>query len=449
MTRAAVRQWLDWFETSYWFVPVIAGVIAVVLARLMLWLDFVIPDEVLAKGVMIYSGSPSETRSSLVGIAGSILGTAGIVFSLLTLPMSVAASQFGSRLLRVYLRDRTTQFILGAFTGAFVYCLVAALSIPPTSVDANTPQLTMTFAILLTFISFFGLIALIHHMGVSLEAPNVVAAASEELQSVVHSTWSPDTARKVIDQLIPSERGAEHLSKDGHPIRATRLGYIQAVDPEIILPLAIKYDLVIHLVSKPGSFVQEGEVVALVYPPKSVTPLIAQNIRDCYLLGNLRTPAQDIEYAVNQLVEIALRAMSAAINDPFTAMTCLDHLGAGLALYVTQRTTLADFSDYQSRIILTPITLGELLDSAFNMLRRVSRESPDVLLAIINTLDVIGQACRKEDERAQIVRHIELVKVEGNLSAAGVWDKERMNRRSSKLISIYSKPAPEQVAEEN
>jgi uncharacterized membrane protein len=101
MRRAVFRRWLDRFQTSYWFTPVVASALAVLFARLMVWIDEMIPNHLLATSLVVYTGGPEEARSALLGLAGTILGTAGIVFSLLTLPMSVAASQFGSRLLRV------------------------------------------------------------------------------------------------------------------------------------------------------------------------------------------------------------------------------------------------------------------------------------------------------------------------------------------------------------
>src|SRR3954468_6037768 len=107
MTRAVFRQRLDRAQTSFWFVPVIMSIVAIVLGRLLLWVDALLPDDVFAYSTWIFSAGPAETRSALLSMAGTVLATAGIVFSLLTLPMSVAAAQFGSRLLRVYLRDRT------------------------------------------------------------------------------------------------------------------------------------------------------------------------------------------------------------------------------------------------------------------------------------------------------------------------------------------------------
>jgi uncharacterized membrane protein len=442
MRRAILRQWLDRLQTSYWFVPGIASILAVLLARILIWVDIQIPNYLLVNSSIIYTGGIAETRAALLGMAGSVLGTAGIVFSLLTLPMSVAAAQFGSRLLRVYLRDRTTQFVLGAFAGTFVYCITVALSIPASS-NAEAPQIAMTVGLVLTLGTFFSLIALIHHMGTSLEAPNVIAAASQELRDVLNETVTLDTDDTKGDFHAPLEWWDAHIKLEGLPIYATALGYIQAIDPEIIRPLASKHNLIIRLVSKPGTFVQKGELLAMVYPHQHVMPHVAETIRDCYVLGNLRTPSQDVQYAFNQLVEVALRAMSPAINDPYTAITCLDHLGAGLAIYVdkSHEMRLNPEAMRGQRIIFNPLSLAEVLDATFSMLRRASREMPDVLLAMVEALAVTAQQCTQADERAEVVRHIQLVEMESNASAAIAADKQRVSARCRQLSATYSEPA--------
>jgi uncharacterized membrane protein len=138
--RVAARNTWDRLEVSFWFAPAIMSVAAVLLAWVMFWIDGQIPNDALATSRFVLSGTVGEMRSALLNMAGTVLATAGVVFTLLTLPLSTVAAQYGSRLLRVFLGDRTTQFVLGMFVGTFVYCIAAALSIPPTSVEQGAPQ---------------------------------------------------------------------------------------------------------------------------------------------------------------------------------------------------------------------------------------------------------------------------------------------------------------------
>ena len=116
---------------SFWFAPALMALGAVLLAWTMYWVDNRIPNEALQTSRFILSGTVGELRAALLSIATTTLATAGVVFTLLTLPLSTVAAQYGSRLLRLFLGDRTTQSVLGMFVGTFVYCMAAALSVEP------------------------------------------------------------------------------------------------------------------------------------------------------------------------------------------------------------------------------------------------------------------------------------------------------------------------------
>ncbi len=279
-----------------------------------------------------------------MSIASTVLATAGVVFTLLTLPLSTVAAQYGSRLLRLFLGDRTTQFVLGMFVATFVYCIAAALSIPPVEVEPESPQLTATVGLYLMLATFATLILLVQHISTMLQAPNIAAAAGAELLDVVSAeipdeVTSGDGGKDGFEiRPDPGSQGAPAalMDTEGYPVRVKVTGYIQYIDPEIMLTLAREKDLVIRLLHKPGHFVGHGAVVALVWPAGRVDEQLDKLIRRAFQIGNGRTPTQDVEYAVNQLVEMAVRAMSPAINDPFTAMTCLDHIGDGLVQFIRQ-----------------------------------------------------------------------------------------------------------------
>ena len=182
-----MRQTLDRIQVGYWFVPLVAAILAFFLSRLTLWADARIPNAPAGTFGLFQVGSVIAVRTALLGIAATILTTTGVVFSLLMVPLSVAASQFGSRLLRVYLKDRTTQIILGIFVGTFVYCLSLASSIPTADPTMEGPQISVTLGFFLSLVAFASVIVLIHNIGVILQAPNVVAAASHELRAVIRS----------------------------------------------------------------------------------------------------------------------------------------------------------------------------------------------------------------------------------------------------------------------
>jgi uncharacterized membrane protein len=435
MRNVTFRRILDRLRVNLWFTPLISALAAVILAWTLAWVDGLIPNEALQNSKLVLSSTATELRSIMAAAAGVTLATAGVVFSLLTLPLSTVAAQYGSRLLRVFLSDRTAQIVLGMFVGTIVYCLAVALAIPPAEVEPDPLQVAPTFGLFLMVAAFGSLIWLIHHISTMLQAPNIVAAAGAELLAVVQAMLETPTGQETQSSTgtLPPELAANK----GYPIKASQTGYIQAIDPAAILNLTREKDLIICLQRKPGHFVRPGTVMALIWPAARVDEALAEQIQDVFELGHQRTPTQDIEYAVNQLVEVAVRAMSPAINDPFTAMNCLDYLGDGLALMASYggRPSHIYFYDHNGRLALVfeSATLEQLLATAFDMLRHASSDNARVLLHLLETIEVIGRASQCHEVRQELLRHVALVEAESLNSALIEPDKQAIHRRSEAL----------------
>ncbi|MCJ7742036.1 MAG: DUF2254 domain-containing protein, partial [Methanoregula sp.] len=166
MSRIAGRHAWDRIRVNFLFIPAVMALGAMLLAWSMYWLDGQIPNEVLNTSRFIVSGSVSELRGYLFGMATTVLTTAGVVFTLLTLPLSTVAAQYGSRLLRIFLGDRTTQFVLGMFVATFAYCICGAMIVPPVEVQPEGPQILTTIGLYLLVASFAALILLIQHISI-------------------------------------------------------------------------------------------------------------------------------------------------------------------------------------------------------------------------------------------------------------------------------------------
>jgi uncharacterized membrane protein len=435
--RVTARYNWDRLKVSFWFAPVVMSLAAILLAWAMYWVDGRIPNETLQDSRFILSGTPGEIRTMLISMASTVLATAGVVFTLLTLPLSTVAAQYGSRLLRIFLGDRTTQLVLGMFVATFVYCLAAALSIPPVDVEPEGPQVTATVGLLLLLGTFASLILLIQHISTMLQAPNIAAVAGAELLNVVLAEI-PEVTSGDGREAQYETRPDSLVEKDGYPIRVRRAGYIQYIDPHYMLTMAREKDLVIRLLRKPGHTVWREARVALVWPAARVDEELDQQIRKAFRIGNGRTPTQDVAYAVNQLVEMAVRAMSPAINDPFTAMTCLDHIGNGLVLFVQQGEKSPYYYDRDNRLrlVLEPVTFLELLDGAFDMLRHASCDNASVLLHMLDVIDDVGQQASPPEARQELRRHVSLIQAESQAGAIIEWDRERINRRCIELSDL-------------
>ena len=202
-----------------------------------------------------------------------------------------------------------------------------------------------------------------------------------------------------------------------------------------MLTLAREKDLVIRLLRKPGHYVWPGAVVALVWPANRVDERLEEQIGRAFQIGNGRTPTQDVEYAVNQLTEMAVRAMSPAINDPFTAMTCLDHIGDGLVKFIQQGERGSHYYDRDGRLrlILEPVTFDELLSAAFDMLRHASCDNASVLLHMLEVIDLIGQETKSPEARQQLLRHVSLIQAESQAGELIEQDQHTIHLSSQAL----------------
>ena len=322
------------------------------------------------------------------------------------------------------------------FTATFVYCLASALSIPPAEVEPDGPQITATVGLYLMLAAFASLILLVQHISTMLQAPNIAAAAGAELRDVVLAEV-PEQAEerdglKEGSMILPDTL----VEKEGYPIRVKQAGSIQYIDPEYILTLAQENDLIIRLLRKPGHIVWRDSQVAIVWPAERVNEELEHQIRNAFRIGNGRTPTQDVAYGVNQLVEMAVRAMSPAINDPFTAMTCLNYIGEGLALFIKHGEKTPYYYDQNSRLrlILEPITFAELLDDAFDMLRHASCDNASVLLHMLEVIQTISQEVNSTKANRELLRHINLIQEETSAGSIIGSDRERISRRCMDLI---------------
>lgn len=436
MRRVTARHNWDRLRVSFWFAPAITAVAAVLLAWAMYWWDTQIPNETLRASRFVLAGSASELRTTLLNIAGTVLATAGVVFTLLTLPLSTVAAQYGSRLLRLFLGDRTTQLVLAMFVGTFVYCIAASLSIPSGDAGLEAPQLTATVGLYLMLATFASLILLVQHISIMLQAPNIAAAAGAELMNVMRVETPDEISRGDEESQAGRRAQAALVEKEGYPVGVKGTGYIQTIDPDIMLTLAREKDLVVRLLRKPGDFVWQGTVVALVWPAARVDEQIDKQIRHTFRLGNQRTPTQDVECAVNRLVEMAVRAMSPAINDPFTAMTCLDHLANGLTQFAQQGgESLNSYDrDGQLRLVFEPVTFDVLLSAAFDMLRHASCDNATVLLHMLEVIDAVGQATPSPESHQLLRHHVSLIQAESHAGALIEQDRQLVQRSCEALL---------------
>ncbi len=328
--RVQIFKALDRLRTSFWFLPAVMAAGTMVLAFVTVSLDKQMTDWLTFNWGLTFNGG-AEGASSLLGvIAGSMITIAGVVFSMTLVALSLASSQLGPRLLRNFMSDTPTQVVLGTFVATFLYCLLVLRTIRRAEEVLFVPHLSVTLGVLLAVVSVGVLIYFIHHVSVSIQANEIVARVGAELIQGMERLF-PENIGRGASQILAEPPGAGFLdtfSREARPIGAAGDGYLQFVDGDALMALAREEDVVIRLERRPGHYVVAARPLAMVWPGNRVTDELINRINSVIALGNQRTFGQDTEFAVNQLVEIAIRALSPGVNDPFTAMTCVDHLGS-------------------------------------------------------------------------------------------------------------------------
>nr|WP_276510196.1 DUF2254 domain-containing protein [Longimicrobium terrae] len=417
-------------RATYWFIPSLMAVGAAALALGLVQADHMLSARQTAALGWVFSGGPEGARSLLAMVAGSVMGTAGVTFSITIAALTLASSQLGPRLLSGFMRDRGNQFVLGTFIATFTYCLLVLRTVRgDEEVTRFVPALAVTGGLVLGLASLGVLIYFIHHVAVSIQAPNVVASVGRELAREVEREFAiPDGSEPSLDATLP----------DGFDERADAVpspadGYVQAVDDRGLLRFAERTGTLLVAEMRPGSFVIEGGPLVRAWPPESLDDEGRRALRACFVIGSQRTAEQDVEFAVDQLVEVAVRALSPAINDPFTAMGSLDWLGAALCRAARGRTpySFVRGADGEVRVVQRcPIRFVGLVDAAFNQIRQFGARSPAVVLRMLETIHAVLRCTRGDpDEVDALVRHAEMVHRAGMDGAAEPRDRADIEDR--------------------
>ena len=365
---------------------------------------------------LLYSGGVDGARALLGAIAGSIISVAALASSIAITALALASGQFGSRLLRNFMDDRGFQITLGTFNGTFLFCLVILRSTRSAEEGGGgVPQVSVTAALILAVLCVFLLIYFLHHMARAIQAPFVVADAAHDLNREIDRLYSKSVEKKAAAAPVRVEEIEQSLPDwdAGFSIEAAKLGYIKAVNYDRLLRIATAHDAAFKLAFRAGNWVGTGDTLVRVWPPLS--PIAYEDeVRECFILGRDRSAVQDPEYGINQLVEIASRALSPAINDPFTAMTCLDYLGASLN-HILRCDIPAPYlldEKRELRIIVNSVTFPGLCDAAFNMIRRYGANSPAVMIRMLETMAKVGAKCHTPAQNDAIAKHARLARDE-------------------------------------
>lgn len=442
--KARIEWAWDAVRASYWFVPLVMAVGALVLSLVTLAIDEALPDEGVRNFGWVFSGGPDGARALLATAGGSAITVAGVVFSIAIVAMALASAQYGPRLLRNFMRDVGNQVSLGSFLATFTYSLLVLRTVRGESEGLFVPNLSVTVGVVMTMGSIGVLIYFIHHAAASIQVANILAAAAEDLDhTIVHlypSTlgFEPPTGDGESARLLPDD-----FERDAVPITASRTGYIDAIDTDGILGATTRHDLIVRIEVRPGSFVEPGNVLAYAWPADRVDAAITRELDHALLLGNQRTEFQDTEFAIQQIVQIGVRSLSPAINDPFTAFMCLDRLGAALSALAERPRPSRYRHDRHGalRVVADSATFEVMLSQALTEIRHAGRGNLTVTVRILETIEVVAGHARAPEDLAALRRHADRV-VEGSVrTLPEPWERVVIEDRHRRALAAIDRAA--------
>jgi uncharacterized membrane protein len=329
---------------------------------------------------------PQVAQVLLGGIAASIMTVVSIVFAILLMTLTLASMQFSPRIILSFTRDPVTQWTLGIFLGTFSYCMAAlpaARSVP----KPFAPVATVLGAMLLAVACVGWLLFFIHHIAQAISVNRIVDRIAAETEAM-------------IDEIMPWPRRKGRLETEDPLCEYTfettvfsqESGYIRFVDTRRLVTVAKSYHVKVHVLRRVGHFIPAGVPLLTVYKGDRLTPEGSAALRGAFDLGPFRTLQQDVEFGVLQIVDIALRAISPAVNDPSTAISCIDQLSRILIRFASREPPESSLYDPPGvfRVSIAWINFEKLLDSAFEQIRMYSKADVAVSLRMLRALGDIA-----------------------------------------------------------
>ncbi len=345
----------------------------------------------------LFSGNATQAPEFLSSLVTAMITMATLAISITMVVLTLAAQQLGPRLIRSFMSDRRTQIALGLFVATVVYLLLVLRS--AYGHGNSVPNLAVTGGTVLVLLSVATLVLFVHHLAHSIIADNVIDRVGAQLDH--------DLKRLLPEKAVDQPEAPADIETRGAPVTLPYGGYVQAVDFDSIVAAAAKCNAVVSLVIRAGHYAVPGRVIAHVLP-RSAVDRLCQTIQNAFVIGSEHTAVQDLEFSIRQLVEVALRALSPGINDPYTANAVLNRLTLSVAMVMTRGAAKSVWQDADGKTrLVSPVSTFEgITDAAFNQIRQ---QAPPAVL--IHMADSIGKLLQQADERHRppLEKHLRLV----------------------------------------
>jgi uncharacterized membrane protein len=424
-------------RTNLWVVPSLEVLGAAALFGCTLLLDRAAYRGTFAVPSWVISGSADAARQILTAIAAAVITVVGVVFSIILVTLTLASTQFGPRMLRNFIRDRGTQLTLGTFVATFVYAVLVLVSIGPGPHGDFVPHIGVTTTLGLMVADMAILIYFIHHTAVSIQLPQVIAGIARDLVGAIQTQGGGQHSRDREAERGPGATEiAALLESGGAAVLAPTSGYVQFIRLDSLVAFAADAGAVISLSYRPGHFIMQGHPIANAWPP-SAAAQVSEVLGHSHITGPYRTLTQDVSFGIDQLVEIAIRALSPAVNDTFTALTCIDWLGDSLCKIMRHWHPARIHRDGQGyvRVIAAQPETERLVQRAFEKIRQAGQGMPAVMIRQLETLAKMMTETSDASQRRLLLDQAEMIQRAGERSVPEASDRADVRRRFEAVLT--------------
>lgn len=428
------KLWED-LHSNLWFLPSLTVAAAVGLAVALIAIGERIDRGVYEAWPRLFGVGPQGARTMLAAIATSVMTVAGVAFSITIVSLTLASSQYTSRVLRTFLRDRANQTVLGLLVSIFAYCTVVLHTIRERPEDAFVPPLAVLGAVVLALVAVGAVIFFIHHIATSLQASSILAAIGAETAGAVDHFAHQDAGES--DETVTDEQCAAAIADQRwHMIPARETGYVQRVDVADLMRFAEMHNRIVRMECGIGEFVIEGMPLVSLSGDAELPADAAEQVNSLYAQSRFRTIEQDPSFGIRQIVDMAVKALSPGVNDTTTAAMCVDYLTA-ILVRVAQCPLGSPYclAGDQLRVIARGPTFESLVAVSFDPVRQNAGGNVTVLGQLLRSLQILtGVATRSQ--RAILSKQHEAIVDEIRRTIPSARDRQELEDQSGQVARL-------------
>ena len=366
----------EYVRGSLWVLPTLS-VLAALAAGSLLSLVSIGPRSPLA-----FQGTADDARTLLIGIAGTMVTVIALLLGLTVVALQLSSTQFSPRLLRNFLRDRPNQIVLSAFVATFAYSAAGLYTVGVSGGNrtATFPRLAVSGALVLLFVSLGLLVFFADHLVHSIQVDAIMHVVQRNTIAVIR------------DGLLAGGQDAPEVPEWAVPVASQHSGYLQAVRPGMLLSHAARHGACLRLRPRVGEHVVAGTTLVWIWhasprdpapDPQAFARVLGAGVR----IGFERTLEQDAAFGIRQLVDVACKALSPAVNDPYTAVQAIDHLSVIFCALAQRPLGNHVARDGSGAVVIVPgRRFPDYLAVMCGLIRRYGSREPTIAHALLRLL---------------------------------------------------------------